>query len=32
MLQVGYDGLKELIEIAERDINGMQDLIVSILI
>lgn len=32
MIQIGYEGLRELLDIAERDINGLQDPIVSLLI
>ena len=32
MIQIGYEGLRELLDIAERDINGLQDQIVSLLI
>ena len=32
MIQVGFDGLRELIDVAERDVNGLQDQIVSVLI
>lgn len=32
MVQIGFEGLRELLDIAERDINGLQDQIVSLLI
>lgn len=32
MIQIGYEGLRELLDIAERDVNGLQDQIVSLLI
>jgi hypothetical protein len=32
MIQVGFEGLRELIDIAERDVNGLQEPIVKILI
>ena len=32
MVQVGFEGLRELIDIAERDVNGLQGTIVKILI
>ena len=32
MIQVGFEGLRELIDIAERDVNGLQATIVKILI
>lgn len=32
MIQIGFEGLRELLDIAERDINGLQDQIVSVLI
>lgn len=32
MIQVGFEGLRELLDIAERDINGLQDRIVQMLI
>ena len=32
MIQVGFEGLRELIDIAERDVNGLQGTIVKILI
>ena len=32
MIQIGYDGLREIIDIAERDVNGLQLQIVEILI
>lgn len=32
MIQIGFDGLRELLDIAERDINGLQDQVVEMLI
>ena len=32
MIQIGFDGLREIIDIAERDVNGLQQQIVEILI
>ncbi len=32
MLQIGFDGLREIIDIAERDVNSLQSQIVSVLI
>lgn len=32
MIQVGFEGLRELIDIAERDLNGLQEPIVRVLV